>query len=101
MSVAHNSRLQSVLIAPLVSEKTASSGERENSATFWVRPDATKNEIKQAVEKYFSNVKVASVTTSRNARAFTNVGNRPGREKARKKAYVKLAQGEIQFTDFE
>lgn len=101
MSAAHISRLQSIIIAPLVSEKTTASAERENSATFWVRPDATKKEIKQAVEKFFENVKVASVTTSRKARAFTNVGNRPGREKARKKAYVKLAQGEIQFTDFE
>ncbi len=101
MSEAHLGRLQSIIIAPLVSEKTTSAAERESSVAFWVKPDATKHEIKQAVEKFFSDVEVKSVRTSKLAREFTSVGNRKGRERGRKKAYVKLAKGEIQFTDFE
>lgn len=102
MSDAHMGRLQQVLIAPLVSEKTTSSGERENSVTFWVKPDATKAQIKQAVESFFDGVKVDSVRTIRGARPFLTFGNKKGRGKRRKKAYVKLQAGsEIQFTDFE
>ena len=102
MREEHFARLKQVLIAPLVSEKTSMAGERENSVTFWVKTDASKTEIKHAVEKYFPDVKVESVRTTINARKFVTFGNRKGRAKKRKKAYVKLKAGcEIQFTDFE
>lgn len=95
-------RMHQVLIAPIVSEKTAASGERENSVTFWVAPSATKADIKKAVEYFFPEAKVESVRTAVLHRPFKQFANKLGRGKKRKKAYVKLMQGtEIQFTEFE
>lgn len=97
-----SSMLSKVLIAPLVSEKTTSSGDRENSVAFWVNTKATKQDIKQAVEIYFPTVKVLSVRTVVKARIFVTFGKTSGRTKKRKKAYVKLAAGhQINFAEFE
>jgi len=94
-----NKRLYEVLLAPLVSEKTTKAGERENSVTFWVKPDARKPEIKQAVESLFE-VKVEAVRTSNLRSRAIRVGGRNGRSKGRKKAYVTLMQGhEITFAE--
>lgn len=91
-----------VLVAPLVTEKTAASGERENSVAFWVHPKANKNQIKHAVEKFFPKIKVASVRTSIKGRQTTSFGQRSGTTVKRKKAYVTLAEGhEINFAEFE
>jgi large subunit ribosomal protein L23 len=53
-------RLLQVLIAPHVSEKSANVGERNNQYVFRVATDATKPEIKSAVEQLFS-VSVSAV----------------------------------------
>jgi large subunit ribosomal protein L23 len=91
-----------VLIAPLVTEKTTLSGERENSVSFWVHAKATKLQIKHAVENYFPKVKVATVRTSIKGREATRFGQKPGTTVKRKKAYVTLAKGhEIDFAEFE
>ena len=93
--------LSNILLAPLVSEKTTRSGERENSAAFWVAPRATKTEIKAAVEAFFS-VKVESVRTCVKARNHVQFAQIDGRTKKKKKAYVKLAEGaQINFAEFE
>ncbi len=94
--------LSNVLIAPIVSEKAARSGERENSVAFWVNPKASKDEIKKAVEAFFPSVKVANVRTLVKGRDFVRFGSTEGRAKRKKKAYVTLAEGhQINFAEFE
>ncbi len=94
--------LSNVLIAPLVSEKSTRSAERENSVAFWVNPKATKHEIKIAVEAFFPDVKVDSVRTMVKARANVRFGQIPGRTKKKKKAFIKLAKGhQINFAELE
>jgi len=94
--------LANVLVAPLTSEKTTRSGERENSVAFWVNVNATKKDIKKAVEVYFPDVKVESVRTMIKGRAFVTFGQIEGRTKKKKKAYVKLAAGhQINFAELE
>ena len=93
--------LVSVLIGPLVSEKATRVGDRENSVAFWVNPKANKEEIKQAVETFFPEVKVVSVRTMVKGRSNVTFAQIPGRTKKRKKAYIKLAQGNtINLQDF-
>ena len=55
-------RLMQVLVAPLVSEKATMIAEKSNAVTFKVLQDATKPEIKAAVELLFK-VEVESVST--------------------------------------
>ena len=55
-------RLYKVLLGPHISEKSTLAGEASNSYTFKVVPDATKPEIKAAVEQIFE-VRVESVNT--------------------------------------
>lgn len=94
--------LAKILIAPLISEKTTRSGERENSVAFWVNPKASKLQIKHAVEAFFPGVKVDSVRTMIKGRSFVTFGQTAGRTKKKKKAYVKLAAGhQINFAEFE
>lgn len=91
-----------VLLAPLVTEKTTMSGERENSVAFWVHPGANKSQIKKAVETFFPKAKVDSVRTSVKGREATRFGQKSGMTAKRKKAYVTLAEGhEISFAEFE
>lgn len=86
-------RLMTVLLAPHVSEKSALVSEKANQFVFRVRPDATKPEIKAAVELMFE-VKVDSVQVVNNAGKTKTFGRRLGKRSAFKKAYVRLAQGQ-------
>lgn len=81
-----------VILSPIVTEKSTSAGERENSIAFWVRPKATKAVIKRAVETFFK-VEVVSVRTSNKRSTDIVVGKTRGRTMAKKKAYVKLSPG--------
>lgn len=93
--------INQIILAPLVTEKTTFSGERENSATFWVHPKANKGQIKHAVETFFK-VKVDSVRTLIKGRESKKFGQRSGMTVKRKKAYVTLAEGhEINLAEFE
>ena len=93
-------RLYSVILSPHVSEKSAIMGESYNQYAFKVARDASKPEIKEAVEKIF-NVVVEELQVL-NVKGKTK---RSGRGKLRsrsdwKKAYVRLAEGqEIDFSD--
>ncbi|MBT8145221.1 MAG: 50S ribosomal protein L23 [Gammaproteobacteria bacterium] len=93
-------RLYSVILAPHVSEKSAILGESNNQYAFKVARDASKPEIKEAVEKIF-NVVVEELQVL-NVKGKTK---RSGRGQVRrrsdwKKAYVRLAAGqEIDFAD--
>ena len=90
-------RLLQILVEPKLSEKGARVADRHRQYMFRVLNDATKPEIKAAVEQLFK-VEVESVTTSivrAKARSFRG---RVGSRNAWKKAFVKLKQGfEIDF----
>jgi large subunit ribosomal protein L23 len=91
-------QLMSVLIAPHVTEKTSLAMQNHNQYTFRVRREATKTDIKQAVELMF-DVKVSAVQVVNEPGKTRRFGNRAGRTQDWKKAYVSLAQG--QAIDYE
>lgn len=78
-----------VLQAPLISEKATRVAERHNQFVFKVALDATKREIKKAVEALF-NVKVRSVQTINYQGKAKRFGRYMGRRSNWKKAYVCL-----------
>jgi large subunit ribosomal protein L23 len=96
---AHSeSRLAQVLIAPIVSEKATMAAEKHNQVLFKVMRDATKPEIKAAVELMFK-VTVDSVQTVQHKGKTKRFGKGTGRRDHVKKAYVCLAQGqELNFS---
>ncbi|MFZ1493738.1 MAG: 50S ribosomal protein L23 [Candidatus Competibacter denitrificans] len=90
-------RLLQILLAPHVSEKASRVAESANQVVFRVRDDATKPEIKGAVESLF-NVKVKGVTVLNVKGKNKRFGGRFGRRSGWKKAYVSLEVGhEIDF----
>ncbi|HEU4618138.1 MAG TPA: 50S ribosomal protein L23 [Gammaproteobacteria bacterium] len=91
-TIARQERLMSVLLGPHVSEKSTAAAEGLRQVVFRVRPDATKSEIKQAVELLFE-VKVDGVTSSRVSGKSKRFGTRSGKRSDWKKAYVRLAPG--------
>jgi large subunit ribosomal protein L23 len=94
---AKEQRLMQVLLAPTVSEKSTFVGEKYNQVVFRVTPDATKPEIKAAVELLFK-VKVKGVQVSNVKGKEKRFGRFMGRRRNWKKAYVSLMPGqEINF----
>ena len=90
-------RLMKVLLAPHLSEKSSAAAERNNQYVFRVVTDASKPEIKAAVEKLF-NVAVEGVTVSTVKGKVKRFGQQLGRRSDWKKAYVTLKAGqEISF----
>ena len=86
-------RLMNVILAPVVSEKSNLLAEKRNQMTFKVLRDATKPEIKAAVELLFG-VEVASVTTVTTKGKVKRFGRTLGRRSDVKKAYVNSAAGQ-------
>ncbi len=94
-------RLLTVLLGPHISEKSHLVAESGNQVVFKVRTDATKAEIKAAVEKLFE-VSVDGVTVVNQAGKVKRRGRGFGRRASFKKAYVSLAAGsEIDFLGAE
>lgn len=94
-------QLLTVLLAPHVSEKTALSADKNNQHVFRVLPNASKSEVKQAVEKLFE-VKVAAVNTINMNGKRKRFGQRQGKRSDWKKAIVTLQEGhDIDFGGFE
>jgi large subunit ribosomal protein L23 len=92
------SRLAQVLVAPIVSEKATMAAEKHNQVLFKVLRDATKPEIKAAVELMFK-VTVDSVQTVQHKGKTKRFGKSSGRRDHVKKAYVCLAAGqELNFS---
>jgi len=90
-------RLLKVLLAPHVSEKSSIAAETNNQYVFRVTTDASKPEIKAAVEHLF-NVAVDNVRVSTVKGKVKRFGQRFGRRSDWKKAYVTLKAGqEITF----
>jgi large subunit ribosomal protein L23 len=84
-------RLLKVLLSPHVSEKSTLVNQN-NQYVFRVLKDATKTEIKQAVQKLF-DVVVLSVQVVNMKPRNVRFGRIEGKSKAWKKAYVRLAEG--------
>ena len=85
--------LAGVLIAPHVSEKSARIALQGNQYVFRVRTDATKPEIRAAVEFMFE-VKVDTVRVVNQIGKAKRFGRTPGRRQDWKKAYIRLAEGQ-------
>ena len=91
-------RLAQVIVAPIVSEKATRVGEKSNQVLFKVLRDATKPEIKAAVELMFK-VEVASVSTLNQKGKTKRFGRSIGRRDHVKKAFVSLKAGqELNFS---
>ena len=78
-----------VILAPIVTEKTMNSMS-EKKYTFSVHPEATKNQVKEAVEKMFAGTKVASVNTLNQDGKTRRRGATSGKTAKVKKAIVQL-----------
>lgn len=92
-------RLMKVLLAPVISEKATMVAEKREQIMFKVLPDATKPEIKAAVELLFK-VEVASVQTVNREGKVKRSGRFVGRRNHTKRAYVCLKPGqEINFVE--
>ncbi|MCJ0825343.1 50S ribosomal protein L23 [Luteimonas sp. 50] len=89
----NDAKLYSIIRAPRVSEKTARLQEVSNQYVFEVATDATKADIKVAVEKIF-DVKVDAVNVVNVKGKSKSFKNRNGSRGDWRKAYVKLADGQ-------
>ena len=85
-------RLMAVLLSPVVSEKATMAAEKSNAVTFKVLRDATKPEIKAAVELLF-NVEVMGVSVVNVKGKVKRSGRGIGRRNNVRKAYVMLKEG--------
>lgn len=94
-------RLLKVLLAPLNTEKSTRLADEKGQFAFQVAPDATKTEVKAAVEKLFT-VEVESVSILNVKGKRKRFKQRLGRRAGMKKAYVSLKEGhDINFAGVE
>ncbi len=97
----NNERLSRILISPVVSEKSTRVADQSKQMVFKVLPDASKPEIRKAVEKMF-DVTVTQVQVSTVKGKIKRFGQTMGRRSHWKKAYVTLAEGsDIDFVGAE
>ena len=94
--------IMSILLEPKVTEKSSMIGELNNQYVFKVSKNATKPEIKKAVEFMFEGAEVESVQVT-NVKGKRKIFKRlPGKRADWKKAYVKLKPGfDIDFMGTE
>ena len=95
-------RLMKVILAPVISEKATMVGEKRRQVVFEVLTNATKAEIKAAVELLFKDqkVEVGAVNTVNVKGKEKRHGRFTGRRKNVKKAYVSLlGEGDINFVE--
>jgi len=85
-------RLMKVLLGPIISEKAALAADTSGQYAFRVVPDATKREIGRAVETLF-DVKVDQVRVLNVKGKQKRFGQRMGKRKDWRKAYVRLLPG--------
>ena len=97
MSAISQERLLQVLLAPQISEKATFIADKNEQVVFKVASDATKPEVKAAVEMLFK-VEVESVNVANVKGKTKRFGQMMGRRKNWKKAFVSLKPGqEINF----
>ncbi len=92
MATVKEQRLFQILLAPIVSEKSTRLADNNRQVTFEVRTDASKQEVKAAVEKAFE-VEVESVQIVNVRGKIKRFGRSPGQRRSWKKAYVRLKEG--------
>ena len=94
-------RLMTILLGPHTSEKASARSDKNNQVVFKVRRDATKQEIRRAVQTLFE-VEVDKVMVVRVPGKIRKYGRTIGRRSSWKKAYVRLAPGhDINFLGSE
>ena len=94
-------RLYQVLVAPQVSEKATYGADQNNQHVFRVAPDATKPEIRKAVERIF-DVRVGSVQVLNMKGKSKRFGRIEGRRNGYRKAIVRLQPGyDIDYSGFD
>lgn len=99
MTTFNQERLMQVLVAPQISEKATYVADKNEQVVFIVAPDATKPEVKAAVELLFK-VQVKSVQISNQKGKVKRFGKSTGRRSDVKKAFVCLKPGqEINFVE--
>ena len=81
------------VVRPLITEKSSAAYQDRGEYTFEVHPDATKPQIRQAIEELFG-VKVTNVWTSNMRGKEKRMGRTSGRRPNWKKAIVKLKDGD-------
>lgn len=97
----HEERLMTVILGPHISEKSTAAADQKHQVVFKVRRDATKREIRKAVELLFE-VEVGNVTVVNISGKTKGRGQNRGRQSDWKKAYVRLAPGhDIDFMGVE
>ena len=89
-----------VILKPVVTEKSMNA-MAEKKYTFLVHPSATKNQIKEAVEKMFEGTKVAKVNTMNNDGKPKRRGMTFGKTAKTKKAIVQLTEESADIEIFE
>jgi large subunit ribosomal protein L23 len=89
-----------VLRGPIITEKSTDMKEDQRTVCFKVARDATKTEVRKAVEQLFG-VKVASVRTATVRGKVKRYGRFEGKRPDWKKAFVTLREGEKMIEFFE
>ena len=89
-----------VILKPVVTEKSMS-GMGEKKYTFLVHPEATKSQVKEAVEKMFEGAKVARVNTMNLDGKTKRRGMTFGKTAKRKKAIVTLTEDSKEIEIFQ
>jgi large subunit ribosomal protein L23 len=94
-------RIMKVLVAPIVSEKSTRLADKHRQFVFKVVKDASKPEVRKAVELMF-DVKVDAVQITNVKGKIKRSGSRLGKRSDWKKAFVTLAEGyDINYTGAE
>ena len=89
-----------VILAPVITEKSMNA-MADKKYTFYVHTDATKTQVKEAVERMFEGAKVAKVNTMNLNGKKKRRGMVYGRTAAKKKAIVQLTQDSADIQIFE
>ena len=89
-----------VILRPVITEKSMSMMS-DNKYTFYVHPEATKSQVKDAVEKLFAGTKVASVNTMNCDGKLRRRGMTQGKTAKTKKAIVSLTADSADIEIFE
>lgn len=95
-----NVQYYDVILKPVVTEKSMNAMS-EKKYTFYVHTDATKSQIKEAVEKMFTGTKVAKVNTMNLEGKNKRRGNTSGKTSRKKKAIVQLTADSADIEIFE
>ena len=86
-------RMHQILLRPVISEKSTNAAEANRQVVFEVLENATKAEVREAVEKLF-DVSVIAVQVLNVRGKIKRFGKTPGKRNNWKKAYVRLAVGD-------